>query len=238
MIGTIINIGAVLAGGIIGNLLGVRLPDRFKQIVVTGLGLFVLAYGLQMFLSTSNALVVLGGILTGALVGEWLKIEEGLQEIGKYLERRFIKPKDTDGTSGNSRFVRGFITASLVFCVGPMTILGSLQDGSAGDHSLLVVKSVLDGFGALAFASTLGIGVLFSVAVILLYQGGLSLLAVQLHSIITTSMMIEMTATGGLIMIGIAISSLLEIKNIRIGSFLPALITTPIIVYIVTLFNH
>lgn len=233
LVGTLINIGAVLIGGSAGSLLGTRLPERLRQTVVAGLGLFTLAYGLQMFLKTQNALVVLGGLLVGALLGEWWRIEEGLQWVGGYLERRFTGAAPTQG----SRFVRGFLTASLVFCVGPMTILGSVQDGLRGDFSLLAIKSVLDGFAALAFASSLGIGVLFSALVILLYQGGLTLLAAQVQTAITEPMMIEMTAVGGVMLLGIAISGLLEIKKIRVGSFIPALVATPLIVAILAALN-
>src|SRR4030066_334036 len=129
-----------------------------------------------------------------------------------------------------SRFIRGFLTASLVFCVGPMTILGSIQDGLTGDYSLLAIKSVLDGFAALAFASTLGLGVLFSTLVILIYQGGISLLAAQAQALVSPAMMAEMTAVGGVLLLGISVSNLLELKPIRVGNFLPALIIAPITV--------
>jgi uncharacterized membrane protein YqgA involved in biofilm formation len=139
-------------------------------------------------------------------------------------------------TTQGSRFIRGFLTASLVFCVGPITILGSIQDGLTGDYNLLAIKSVLDGFAALAFGSTLGIGVLFSTLVILVYQGGLSLLAAQAQALITQPMMAEMTAVGGVLLLGLAISSLLEIKPIRVGNFLPALLIAPLIVAILNYF--
>ncbi len=226
MTGTLINTATVLLGGFLGVLLGSRLPERLRQTVVAGLGLFTFAYGLSMFTKTDNPLVVLGSILIGALLGEWWKIETGLQNLGAWLERRFRG----GGAANQARFVRGFLTASLVFCVGPMTILGAIQDGLTGDYNLLVVKAVLDGFAALAFASTLGVGVLFSVLVILLYQGGISLLAGTLTHVVTASMMNEMSAAGGVILLAIAISSLLEIKPIRSGNFLPALIIAPAIV--------
>jgi hypothetical protein len=127
------------------------------------------------------------------------------------------------------------MTASLLFCIGPMAILGSIQAGLNGDISLLVIKSVLDGFAAMAFASTLGVGVLFSAAMILLYQGSITLLAAQLNAIFSKTMMAELTATGGVLLLGIAISSLLEIKKIRVGNFLPALVLAPLIVWIVSL---
>jgi len=190
-----------------------------------------MAMGLQMFLKTENPLIVLGSLLIGTLLGEWWKIEEGLQNLGKFLEQRFSR----EGEDGSNTFVRGFLTASLLFCVGPLTILGSIQDGLTGDYNLLAVKSVLDGFASLAFASTLGMGVMFSTIVILVYQGGISLLAAQLNSIVTPSMMNELTATGGVILVGLAISSLLEIKSIRVGNMLPGLAVAPLIVWILSL---
>ncbi len=240
MTGTLINTATVLIGGFLGVLLGSRLPERLRQTVVAGLGLFTLAYGLSMFLKTENSLIVLGSLLIGALLGEWWQIEAGLQNLGAWLERHFQRSRaplqegafsDEDAGS-RARFVRGFLTASLVFCVGPMTILGAIQDGLTGDYNLLAVKAVLDGFAALAFASTLGVGVLFSVLVILIYQGGLSLLAGQLTALVSSQpqMMTEMSAVGGVILIAIAISSLLEIKPIRSGNFLPALVIAPALV--------
>lgn len=231
MTGTIINIITVLIGGILGILFGSRLPDKLKLTIITALGLFTAAIGLQMFLKTENPIIVLGGLLIGVLLGEWWRIEDGLQNLGAWLERRFAADEED-----SNRFVRGFLTASLLFCVGPMTILGSIQDGLTGDYSLLAVKSVLDGFAALAFASTLGIGVLFSALVILFYQGGITLLASQVQTIVTTQMMNEMTASGGIILIALSLSNLLEIKKIRAGNFLPALIVTPLIVALMRLF--
>lgn len=238
MTGTIVNIIAVLIGGTLGLLFGARLPERLKGTVIAGMGLFTTAIGIQMFLKTENPLIVLGALLIGALLGEWWQIEAGLQNLGRTLEERFTSNPEPDSTSGvvtSTNFVRGFLTASLLFCVGPITILGSIQDGLTGNYELLAVKSVLDGFAALAFASTLGVGVLFSTLVILIFQGGISLLAVQLNALVTTPMLNEMTATGGVILMGLAISSLLEIKKIRTGNFLPALAVAPLIVWILSL---
>lgn len=232
MTGTFLNIATVLIGGVIGLIFGARIPDKLKATVIAGMGLFTAAMGLQMFLKTENPLIVLGSLLIGTLLGEWWRIEDGLQNLGKYLEQRFSKADD----DGSNKFVRGFLTASLLFCVGPMTILGSIQDGLTGDYNLLAVKSVLDGFASLAFASTLGVGVLFSTIVILVYQGGISLLAAQLNAIVTPSMMNELTATGGVILIGLALSSLLEIKKIRVGNMLPGLLVAPVIVWVISLF--
>ena len=234
MTGTLLNIATVLIGGMIGLVFGARIPERFKSTVIAGMGLFTFAMGVQMFLKTDNPLIVLGALLIGALLGEWWKIEDGLRNLGAVLEKRFARD---DSAEGSARFIRGFLTASLLFCVGPMTILGSIQDGLTGNYELLAVKSVLDGFAALAFASTLGVGVLFSSVIILVYQGGISLLAGQLSAIVTGPMMAEMTAAGGVILMGLALSSLLEIKPIRVGNFIPALAVAPLIVWILSLFS-
>jgi uncharacterized membrane protein YqgA involved in biofilm formation len=231
--GTILNIATVLIGGALGLIFGARIPEQLKSTVISGMGLFVMAMGVQMFLNTENPLIVLGSLLIGTLLGEWWKIEDGLYNFGKFLEQRFSREDD----DGSNKFVRGFLTASLLFCVGPMTILGSIQDGLTGDYNLLAVKSVLDGFASLAFASTLGAGVMFSTIIILVYQGGISLLAAQLNSIVTPSMMNELTATGGVILLGLAISSLLEIKKIRVGNMLPGLAVAPLIVWVLSLIH-
>ena len=228
MTGTIINSITVLLGGAIGLFFGARLPERIRETVVAGLGLFTAVIGISMFLSSSNAIIVLCSLLIGGILGEWWQIELGLQHFGAWLESRFA------GGSGevdqSNRFIHGFLTASLVFCVGPMTILGSIQDGLTGDYELLAIKSVLDGFAAMAFASTMGLGVLFSVLVVFGFQGGLSMLAAQAQVLINETMMNEMTAVGGILLVGLAVSSLLEIKRIRVGNFLPGLILAPLIV--------
>jgi uncharacterized protein len=243
MTGTFINVVTILLGGAIGLIFGSRIPERYKNTVIAGMGLFTIAMGLQMFLKSNNQLVVLGALLIGALLGEWIGIEDGLQAFGQTLEKRFSREAEpvnqTQPKPGsNSRFVRGFMVSSLLFCIGPMAILGSIQDGLTGDYKLLAVKSTLDGFAAIAFASTLGVGVLFSSLIILVYQGGISLLAGQLNSIVTDPMMAEMTATGGVILMGVAINNLLEIKKIRVGNFLPALAAAPLIVWILSFLNR
>ena len=232
MTGTLLNIATVIVGSIIGLAFGARIPAKLKETVIAGMGLFTAAMGLQMFLKTENPLIVLGALLIGTLLGEWWRIEDGLHKLGEFLEQRFSREED----DGSNKFVRGFLTSSLLFCVGPMAILGSIQDGLTGDYNLLAVKSVLDGFASVAFASTLGIGVAFSSLIILVYQGGISLMAAQLDAIVTTSMMNELTATGGILLIGIGISNLLEIKKIRVGNMLPALVIAPVIVGILGLF--
>ncbi len=233
MTGTLINVAAILLGGVIGIFFGARLSEQLKATVISGMALFVLAIGMQMFLKTENALIVLGALLTGAILGEWWRIEDRLEALGEWLERKFAR-----GDEGpSSRFVRGFMSASLIFCTGPMAILGSISDGLRGDYLTLSIKSALDGFITIAFSSTLGVGVLFSVIPVFLYQGAISLLASQLNTIFSETMINEMTATGGVLLMGLSISSLLEIKKIRVGNFLPALAIAPLIVYLLNLFG-
>ncbi len=233
MTGTFINVAAILVGGIIGIFFGARLSDQLKTTVIAGMGLFVAAIGIQLFLKTENALIVLGALLIGALLGEWWRIEDGLQALGEWLERKFARGEGDP----SSRFVRGFMSAALIFCTGPMAILGSISDGLRGDSLTLSIKSVLDGFITIAFSSTLGIGVLFSVIPVFVYQGGISLLAHQLSTVLSDQMINEMTSTGGILLMGLSISSLLEIKKIRVANFLPALAIAPLIVYILNSFT-
>ncbi|MFZ0533217.1 MAG: DUF554 domain-containing protein [Anaerolineales bacterium] len=231
MIGTLINVAAIIIGGLLGILFGRRLSDNIKNTVIAGMGLFTTAISFQMFLKTENPLVVLGALIIGALLGEWWKIEDRLQSLGVWLEKR-VKGS-SEGKS--SRFVRGFLSASMLFCTGPMAILGSISDGLRGDFLTLSIKSVLDGFISIAFASTLGMGVAFSALPVLAYQGIISLLAAKLDAIISLPMMNELTATGGILLMGVGISSILEIKRIRVGNFLPAIAIAPLLVYILSL---
>lgn len=228
MKGTLINIATILVGGSLGMAFGARLPERIRQTVIAGLGLFTLVMGVRMFFDSQNALIVVASLLVGGLLGEWWRIEDGLAAIGRRLEERFVS--GAEQAARGQQFVPGFLTSSLLFCVGPMTILGSIQDGLTGDFNLLAIKSVLDGFAALAFASTLGLGVLFSVLVVLVYQGGLTLLAAQAQAILSDPMVAEMRAVGGVLLVGLAIGSLLELRAIRTGNLLPALVIAPLIV--------
>lgn len=232
MTGTFLNTAAILMGGLLGIRFGKLLKERTQQTIVIGLGLFTIALSVSMFLESNNALIVLGGILVGGIVGEALAIEDRVNRLGESLEARF-NGDQAAGSQGN--FVRGFLTSSVLFCTGPMAILGAFQDGLTGDIQLLAIKSVMDGFAAFALASTLGPGVLFSGLMVFLYQGIFSLLAGQLQGVMTPEMIAELTATGGIILIGLAISSLLEIKPIRAGNFLPGLVISPLIVYLLSL---
>lgn len=231
--GTIINVATILLGGFFGLLLGNRLPEKVRYTVMMALGLFTFAYGIRLFMQTGNALVVLISMLIGVLLGEWWRIEDALSHLGVFLERKFNRNKGIE----SAKFIRGFLSASLLFSIGPMAILGSIQDGLTGDYNTLVIKAIMDGFAAIAFASSLGIGVLFSSLVILVYQGGLSILATQLQFIMSDQVLAEFSAIGGIMLIGIAVSSLLEVKKIRVANFLPGFIVLPLVIWIFNLFG-
>lgn len=231
MTGTIINFFTIIVGSILGLFFGSKLPDNLKNTIISGMGLFTAAVGIQMFLKTENPLIDLGALVLGGILGEVLDLEELVKKLGVWLEKRFVG--SSEGTSSN--FVRGFLSSSVLFCTGPMSVLGSISDGLNGDYLTLSIKSMLDGIISIAFTSTLGIGVAFSAIPVFLYQGSISLLAAQLNAIITPSMMNEMTATGGVLLMGIGVSSLLEIKKIRVANFLPALVIAPLIAYLLGL---
>lgn len=229
MVGTIINIGSIVAGSLVGVAVGARLPERVRQTVLNGLGLLTVLVGLQMALGTKNVMIVLGAILLGGILGEMLSLHDGLERLGTFLQSALAKDR-------NPLFGEGFVTASLVFCIGPMAILGSIQDGMTGDYRLLAVKSALDGFAAVAFAASLGWGVALSAVSILLYQGSITLFASTFSRVLTEPMIVEMTATGGLIIVGISLR-LLDLKDVRLASFLPALAIAPLIVALLALFE-
>ncbi|MBI3912973.1 MAG: DUF554 domain-containing protein, partial [Chloroflexi bacterium] len=191
--------------------------------------------GMQMALTTRNVLIVMASILAGGIVGEWLGIQARLDTLGEKLQARFARGDTTNN------FTRGFVTASLVFCVGPLTLLGAIQDGLLGDYKLLAIKSLLDLFAGLAFASTLGIGVAFAAITVLIYQGGVSLAAIFLGGALgavsrETAWVIEMTATGGVLIMGISFI-LLELKPVRVANLLPAIVIAPVIVALLDLFK-
>ncbi len=233
MTGTLLNVITVIIGGTLGAILGARLPDKIRETVMHGLGLLVLVIGISMALTTKNVLIVLASILAGGIIGELLDLQARLDGIGQKLEERFAR----GGEAGT--FTRGFVTASLVFCVGPLAILGAIQDGLLGDFNLLAIKSMLDGFAGLAFASTLGIGVVFAALTVLVYQGAISLAAILLGGALgsvtrDTPWVIEMSATGGVLIMGIALV-LLDLKRVRVANLLPAVLIAPAIVVVLTL---
>ena len=222
--GTLLNVAAVLLGTTVGVLLGARLPERVRATTLGGLGLVTLAIGAQLALRSENALVLLAAIVVGGVVGSVLGIDEGLDRLGGWAERRL-----TGATPGRwGRVSEAFVTSSLVFCVGPMTIVGSIQDGLTGDYSVLALKSGLDLVSSTLFAATLGPGVLLSAATILLYQGGLAVAAGAARSVLTDAVVREMTATGGVLILGIGLR-LLEIRRLPVGNLLPALALSPLL---------
>lgn len=231
MTGTLLNVIAVIAGSLIGLVAGTRIPEKTRQTLVSVLGLFTLSYGIFIFGQTQNMLIPLFSLIFGTIIGELLKIEEGLNELGERIQQK-LAAWNGNLTGESKKFVSGFVSASLLFCIGPMAILGSIQDGISGDYQMLAIKSLLDGIASIAFASTLGVGVIFSAIIVLIYQGVISLLAGWIGQGFSDAIIAEMTATGGVILVGIAISNLLQIKKIRTGSFLPAIFLAVIIVLI------
>lgn len=198
---------------------------------MNGLGLVTLVLGMSMALQSQNLLIVMGSVLLGGVLGEWWRIETGLEVVGHWLEARFGHPGEAE--SGRS-ITRAFVTTSLLFCVGPLAVVGSVLDGLTGNYQPLALKSMLDGFASLAFGASLGPGVLFSAVSILVYQGGLSLAArfmgASLSSVtVDHPAVVEMSATGGVLIIGISLV-LLNLKRVRVGNLLPALVIAPLVV--------
>ena len=223
MKGTLVNTATVIIGSGIGLWVGHRLPENIKRIVLQAMGLVTILLGIQMALKTESVLILIGSLVLGGITGELLKIEEALEKVGEYLKRR-VK-------SESSNFVLGFVSASLLFCVGPMTIVGSLEDGMSGKADLLYIKSVLDGFASLILSSGLGIGVLFSFLTVLIFQGSLTLLGNQLEFILREDIITEMSAAGGLLIVGIGLQ-LLEIKKIKVANLLPTLLYAVVLAYL------
>ena len=222
-LGTVVNVLTVVAGTGVGVALGGRLPERTRATVLSGIGLVVLAVGAQSFLDTRNAVFPIVSVAVGGLLGDALHIEERLARLGEVLRRRFA------ARSAGSTFVEGFVTASLTFCIGPLTILGSVADGVRGDAALLVVKSALDGIVAIAYAASMGIGVGFSALVVAVVQGTLTLLGAGVGDLLTDRMIDELTATGGVLILGIGLR-LLDIKRLPVASYLPGLVFAPVLV--------
>lgn len=216
MIGTIINAVTVILSSLLGMVIGSHLNERIRNAIINVLGLAVLLIGIKMALETKNVLIPTLSIVVGTAMGELIGIEKALESFGDRVERRL----------GKGRFSEGFVTATLLYCVGPMAILGPIQEGLTGDYSILMAKSLLDGVAAIALASALGIGVAFSSISILVYQGFFAFLASQVGGIVNEEIIAEFTATGGLLIMGIGIN-LLELKKLRVGNMLPALVVSP-----------
>ena len=244
MTGTLVNVAAVVAGGVAGTLLGGRVPDRVRTTLTDVLGVFVVVLGiadatttfgdvLGAALGRAAVLVVLGSLLVGAVIGELLDIEGRLERLGAWLRERTVR--DGSAAAGDAagearaRFIEGFVVTSLVITVGPLAVLGSLQDGLGGDWTLLAVKSLLDGPVALAFASVFGIGVAFAALPMGVWQGGLTLAAAAVGDLVSEPMVAALTAVGGFLVVGIGLR-LLELRQVRVANLLPAIVVAPLVV--------
>lgn len=221
MKGTIVNTAAIIIGSGIGLILKNGITPKYQQTVMQGLSLAVGIVGIQMALKTQNILAVIISLVIGGIIGEWLCIDSKLDKLGNYIAKHF------KGTYG--KVSEGFITASLVYCVGALAIVGSIQDGMTGNTATLYAKSMLDGISAVIFAASLGIGVALSSIAVLLYQGTITILAQHFSALLSVNIINELTAVGGILIVGISIM-LLEIKPIKIANLLPAL---PIVIVIV-----
>ena len=214
-VGTLINGAAVVAGSCIGMLLGNRLTEGMKTIVFQGLSLCTLVIGLDMALKSGNMLFVIGSIVLGGIIGEFLDIDAAITRGSDCLKNAL--------KSSNSRFTQGFVSATLLFCIGSMAILGPLQEGLEGNRTIVLTKTMLDFFAAIAFGAAFGSGVAFSALPIVLYQGAITLFAETLRPILDAAVRTELAAVGGILIVGISIN-LLEVKSIKLSNFLPALV--------------
>lgn len=223
MIGTIVNVVAIIVGSILGFLVKGKLPERFQNIVIQGISLAVLIIGLQMAFSlesTKGTLVVIFSLVIGGIIGEILEIEDRLERLGEKIQSKF--------GSEDGLFVQGFVQSSLIYCVGAMAIMGAIQDGLNNDPSILFTKSLLDGTASIAFSATFGIGVLFSSIPVLIYQGSISLLSSWAQKLLNQDVVAMMTATGGLLIMAIGLNMLLSAK-IKIGNLLPSIFVAIVI---------
>ncbi len=235
-VGTTVNIGAIVAGSLVGLALGNRLPERSRSLVTDALGLVTMVIGAlsirpvtQPVLSSAvphggAMIVVLLALLTGSLIGAGLRLEDRITALGEWTRDRL-------GRSGQHSFVEGFVSATLVFCVGPLAILGSLSDGLGKGSEQLIVKAVLDGFASIAFASALGMGVMASIVPVAVYQGGLTLIGWTLGDVLPPAQVDALTVTGGIILIGMGLR-LLDLKQVRVADMVPALVMAPLLVQV------
>ncbi|MCB2291072.1 DUF554 domain-containing protein [Clostridium sp. CS001] len=221
MLGTIINAISILVGGLIGSLFKNKISTAYNETIMKALGLSVILIGLKGALQVNDILLLIISLTIGTLIGEMLKIEKGMEKIGTCLESKFAK---------QGGLANGFVTASLVYCVGAMAIMGALESGLSNKHDILKAKSLIDGISAVIFASSLGIGVCFSAISVFIYQGTITLTAAFMKPFLIASVVNEMSAIGGLLIVAIG-ANMLEIKRIRVGNMLPA-IFIPLIYYI------
>jgi hypothetical protein len=223
--GTIANAVAVLIGGLLGLLIGKRMPERFGQAIIKTLSIGVIVIGIMNALTEANILVVLLSLAVGTGIGEWIDIEKNLERMTHAVERRFIK--------GSGGFTKGFVTATLLFCVGSMAIMGALEGGLSNQHQTLYAKSVIDGIVSVIFAATLGIGVAFSSLSVLVYQGVIALLAGSVKDFLSPEVIGAMTSAGGMLIMGLGVKMLLDV-DIKVGNMLPAVFLP---VFLIPLFN-
>jgi uncharacterized membrane protein YqgA involved in biofilm formation len=228
--GTFVNAAAVLVGSALGVSLRRRIPEGMHEILMQGLGLAVLVIGMQMALGTRHVLVVILSLALGGVIGELLGIEAGLDRLGRWAEARLGAREE------GSTFARAFVTSSLLFCVGPLTILGSIQGGLGQTPVLLYTKSMLDGVSSVAIGAELGSGVFLSAGTVLIYQGALTLLASLARVVMTPDVTSEFTATGGLLVIGVGLT-LLRLRPIRVGNLLPALLVVVVLTALLPVFS-
>lgn len=222
ILGTIVNALAIIAGSSLGLLIRSRLPEKITEVAFQGIGLFTLFLGFYMCLKTENFLVMIFSILIGSIIGALIGVDHQIEKFADFIKKKI---KIDSGS-----FSEGMITAFLLFCMGSMTILGAIEEGLAGNPQLLFAKSVLDGFSSIALAATLGIGVLFSVVPLLIYQGGLTLFAGLFQNILSNPVINEISAVGGLMLIGLGIN-ILGIKKLRVLNMIPALVIAGILAY-------
>ncbi len=213
MLGTIVNALSIMAGGLLGIFLRRGIPESYKTTIMQGLGLSVFVIGLGGALKSENILLMIFCVVIGSIIGEIIAIEDNLDKMGQMLEKRFSK--------GDGSIAKGFVIASLIYCVGAMAIVGSLESGLTGNHQTLYAKSLIDGVSAIIFASTLGVGVALSAIAVFVYQGIITLSATFIKDFLTTDVVTEMSAIGGLLIMGISIN-ILDIKKIKVGNMLPA----------------
>jgi len=239
-LGTAANVATVLIGATIGALAGARFPERIRATVMAGLGLLTLAIGFRDSLAADELVPVLAAILVGGVIGELIRIEQRLEKLGDWLRDRFagqhlaptIDPElpeaaiDSLPDDGHNRFAEGFVVASLVFCVGPLTILGSINDG-LGDPELLYIKAGLDGFASIAFAAVYGWGVIFSAGTVLVIQGGIAAISAVLGDTLSDASLNALTSAGGILLLGVSLR-LLDLKQIRVANLLQALLLAPL----------
>ena len=228
MVGVVVNVVAIVIGGSIGLIFKKGLNEKILKIILQGIGLSVIIIGISSAILTENLLLLVISLVLGGIIGGLLKIEDNLDKLGSSIEKKFSK-----GTEGG--FAKGFVMASLVYCVGAMAIVGSIEAGVSGSNETLYIKSILDGISAIVFTATLGYGVLFSGVSVLIYQGSIVLLGSYLEPFLTDEIINEISAVGGVLIMGIGIT-LLEIKKIHVGDLLPAVIVPVIWFLILSIF--